>query len=220
MKMRLELLFMAGIIALDITAEKCRQIIGDEMSSKGMIERFTFLNCFDMSTGTMACTVKECVKLYCYYRRAVHVQEVRNKKMEATLYEYLSQGQTIEEALNQANEKGNAAAKEASRQVKHIIGPAISFGWDLFETIYIGGTLVEGIMRGTGTFLGSYVGGIIGEERLRSLRWLGFLVGSQMGSWVGGRVGLMAYDVGKGVQYLLQFVHKGTNLSSLASKDL
>ena len=31
-------------------------------------------------------------------------------------------------------------------------------------------------------------------------------MGSQLGSWVGGRIGLMVYDVANGVHYLVQFV--------------
>ncbi|XP_057472845.1 uncharacterized protein LOC130761376 isoform X2 [Actinidia eriantha] len=72
--MRAELLFMAGVHTYNAhSADKCRQLFGEEASSKSRTERFTFLNCFDMSYGTMACLVKEIVKLYFYYIRAVHI---------------------------------------------------------------------------------------------------------------------------------------------------
>ncbi|KAK3034601.1 hypothetical protein RJ639_033556 [Escallonia herrerae] len=204
--MRVLPLFMTGIVVLSFTAEKCRQLVGEESSSKSWTERFAFLNCFDMSYGTMACLIKECVKLYLYCIRAVHVHKVRDEATKAAVREVLSRGdQSFEEAVNRASQVGNAAAKQASRQVKHIMGPIVSSGWDIFETLYVGGTLWEGIIRGIGTFFGAYSGGIIGEGKLG---WVGFLVGSQLGSWVGGRIGLMAYDVGNGVQYLLHLVHK------------
>lgn len=215
MEMRLQLLFMAGIIALQITAEKCRQLVGEESSSKSRTERFTFLNCFDMSYGTIACVVKEIVKLYFYYIRAAHVDKVARETTEAAMREKLSEGGSLEEAIKWAYQEGNAAKKRATRQAKHVVGPLISSAWDFFETIWVGGTLAEGAIRGTGTLFGSYAGGIIGEGRLG---WVGFLVGSQMGSWIGGRIGLMAYDVGKGVQYLLHFVGKESNYY-LDSKD-
>ncbi|XP_058188381.1 uncharacterized protein LOC131305318 [Rhododendron vialii] len=208
MEMRLTLLFMAGIIALHITAEKCRQLVGEEASSKSRTERFTFLNCFDMSYGTIACAVKEIVKLYFYYIRAAHVHKQVSEATEAAMREKLSEGQSLEEAVKWAYQKGNEAKRRATRQAKHIMGPVISSAWDFFETIWVGGTLAEGAIRGTGTFFGSYAGGVIGEGRLG---WVGFLAGSQMGSWVGGRIGLMAYDVGKGIQYLLHFVHNKSN---------
>ncbi|XP_059664298.1 uncharacterized protein LOC132310076 [Cornus florida] len=182
--MKLQLLCMVGIIVLSIAAEKCRLLVGDKVaSSRSRTERFTFLNCFDMSYGTIACVVKECVKLYFEYIRAVHVQKVRN-------------------------DEGDAAATQAYRQAKHIMAPLLSSAWDLFETMYFGGALAEGLIRATGTFFGAYAGGFIGEVRLG---WLGFLVGSHLGSWTGGRIGLMVYDVGYGVQYLLDLVQSESN---------
>lgn len=200
-----------------ITAEKCRLLVGDEHSSKSRTERFTFSNCFDMSYGTLICVFKECVKLYLYYIRAVHVHKARAEATDAARTKELSQGQSYEAATKMANEEGNAAAKRASRQAKHVMGPIISSLGDLFETLYVGGTLSEGILRGSGTFIGVYAGGMIGEGKLG---WLGFLVGSHLGSWAGGRIGLMCYDVSKGVQYLLNLgSSKGINSYSI-SKEL
>lgn len=50
---------------------------------------------------------------------------------------------------------------------------------------------------------GAYVGGFLGEQRLGGL---GYLVGSHMGSWLGGKLGLMLYDVVNGLHFLLHSV--------------
>lgn len=196
-----------------LAAEKSRQLVGEESSSRTGKERFSFLNCFDMSYGTLACIVKELVKLYLYYIRAVHVHKVRVSATQKALADNLSRRQNFEEAYKLAQQVGNGTARRASLQAKHIMGPTISSGWDLFETLYVGGSLAEGVVRSIGTFIGAYAGGIIGEG---NLGWLGFLVGSHMGSWVGGRIGLMVYDVGNGVQYLLRLISEGSSSHPIA----
>ncbi|KAK9293199.1 hypothetical protein L1049_021188 [Liquidambar formosana] len=195
------LLFIGGIIVLSMSAEKCRQLVGEEASSKS--GKFTFLNCFDMGSGSVACGVKEGVKLYFYSIRSFHVEKARHHAIEAALVDALSQGMTAKDAAKQAQKEGAKAAKLAARQAKRIIGPIISSGWDFFEAIYYGGTMTEGFLRGTGTLIGAYGGGFLGEQRLG--KW-GYLAGSHLGSWVGGRLGLMVYDVINGVQFLVQFV--------------
>ncbi|RVW97781.1 hypothetical protein CK203_021269 [Vitis vinifera] len=184
-----------------IGAEKCRQLLGEDGSSQS--GKFTLLNCFDMSSGTLACTVKEGVKLYFYNIRAVHVEKARHHAIEGALSDALTQGLNAKDAAKHAQKEGAKAAKLATRQAKRIIGPIISSGWDFFEAIYYGGTLTEGFLRGTGTLFGAYTGGFLGEQRLGRF---GYLVGSHLGSWVGGRIGLMVYDVANGVQFLLQSV--------------
>ncbi|GAV85567.1 hypothetical protein CFOL_v3_29003 [Cephalotus follicularis] len=195
------LLFIAGIIALSITAEKCRQLVGEEGSSQS--GKFTLLNCFDMGSGTLACSVKEGVKLYFYNIRSAHVERARHLAIETALVDALSQGLPAKDAAKQAQKEGVKAAKLATRQAKRIIGPIVSSGWDFFEAIYYGGTITEGFLRGSGTLFGAYAGGFGGEQRLGRL---GYLVGSHLGSWVGGRIGLMVYDVINGVNFLIQFV--------------
>lgn len=197
-----------------VAAEKCRQLVGEESSSKSWTERFTFLNCFDMGYGTIACITKEILKLYLYYIRAVHVHKVRTEATKAAMRESISQDLNFDKAVMSAKEKGNAAAKQASMQLKHVIAPALSSVWDIFETLYVGGSFSEGITRGIGTFFGAYVGGIYGEGQLK---WIGFLLGSQLGSLVGSRIGLMVYDVGKGVQFLIHLVYGQANYSPLST---
>lgn len=201
-------LFIAGVIILSITAEKCRQLVGEEASSQS--GQFTLLNCFDMGSGSVACAVKESVKLYFYNIRSAHVERARNVAIEKAIEDAVSQGLSAKDAAKQAQMEGKKAAKLATRQAKRIIGPIISSGWDFFEAIYYGGTIAEGFLRGTGTLFGAYGGGFLGEQRLGRV---GYLVGSHVGSWVGGRVGLMVYDVVNGVHYLLQFVQMEGNES-------
>lgn len=195
------LLFIVGIITLSFTAEKCRHLVGEQASSQS--GKFTILNCFDMSSGTLACTVKEGVKLYANNIRAARVDKARYRAIETALHDALSQGLNTKDAAKQAQKEGAKAAKLATKQTKRIIGPIISSGWDFFEAIYYGGTATEASLRGVGTLFGTYAGGFFGEQ---SLGKIGYLVGSHFGSWVGGRIGLMVYDIANGVQVLLQFV--------------
>ena len=187
-------------LQLFYAAEKCRQLVGEEAASKS--GQFTFLNCFDMSTGTLACSVKEGVKLYVNNIQTAHVELARSQALENALNDAMSQGLNAKDAAKQAAKEGKKAAKLASRKARRITGPIVSSGWDFFEAIYFGGTMTEGFLRGSGTLVGTYVVGYLGEQRLGRF---GYLIGSQIGSWVGGRIGLMVYDVVNGVNFLLQF---------------
>ncbi|KAH6794165.1 hypothetical protein C2S52_004642 [Perilla frutescens var. hirtella] len=208
------LLFVVGVIALSITAEKFRILVGEEAASKS--GQFTFLNCFDGSSGTLACVVKEGVKLYFYNIRSLHVESRRNEAIEASLADAIAQGMSAQDAAKLAQKEGAKAAKLATRKAKRIIGPIISSGWDFFEAMYYGGTITEGFLRGTGTLFGTYYIGFIGEDRLGRL---GYLVGSHLGSWVGGRIGLMVYDVACGIHYMMQSLQAETQGYEDASND-
>ncbi|TQD71181.1 hypothetical protein C1H46_043286 [Malus baccata] len=190
-------------VLIEWGSEKCRQLVGEESTSQS--GKFTFLNCFDMSSGTLACSVKEGVKLYVNNIRASHVETMRHKAIESALADALSQGISAKDAAKQAQKAGAKAAKLATRQAKRIIGPIISSGWDFSEAMYYGAAITEGSVRGTGTMFGTYAGGFLGEQRLGRF---GYLVGSQLGSWVGGRIGLMVYDVINAANYILQFAEK------------
>ncbi|RDX89705.1 hypothetical protein CR513_28531, partial [Mucuna pruriens] len=208
------LISVAVIVALSFTGRAIdefgypvgarRELVGEEGSSQS--GKFTILNCLDMGSGTVACAVKEGVKLYFYSIRSSHVERARSSAIESALVDAISQGMPPTDSAKHAQKEGKKAAKLASRQAKRIIGPIISSGWDFFEAIYYGGTVTEGFLRGTGTLFGTYAGGFLGEQRLGKL---GYLVGSHMGSWVGGRIGLMVYDVVNGVHLLLHFVQTG-----------
>lgn len=181
--------------------------MGEEASSKS--GKFTIFNCLDLGSGTVACGVKESVKLYVYNIRSAHVEKVRQRAMEIALTEALKEGLTTSEAAKQAQKTGAKAAKLATRQAKRILGPVISSGWDFFEAIYYGGSMTEGFLRGAGTLVGTYVGGFHGEQMLGKIGYLG---GSHLGSWVGGRIGLMIYDVVNGVHHLLNFVESEVSI--------
>uniref|UniRef100_A0A6N2L9K4 Uncharacterized protein n=1 Tax=Salix viminalis TaxID=40686 RepID=A0A6N2L9K4_SALVM len=192
-KRRVQLLvFIVGIVALSITAEKCRQLVGDDYSSQS--GKFTIFNCFDMSSGTLACAVKEGVKLYFYNIRSSHVERARNLAIEHSLLDTLGQGMSAQDAAKTAQKEGAKAAKLAKQQTKRIIVCILLVESSLLWWYSDG--------RGSGTLVGAYAGGFLGEERLGRV---GYLVGSHLGSWVGGRIGLMVYDVVDGVHYLLQF---------------
>ncbi|KAK8480669.1 hypothetical protein V6N13_031306 [Hibiscus sabdariffa] len=198
---RVQLLgLIVGVIFLSFSAEKCRELVGEQAASRS--GQFTLLNCFDMGSGSVACGVKEGVKLYFYNIRSAHVERARNFAIERAIEDAVSQGMAAKEAAKLAQTEGKKAAKLATRQAKRIIGPIIASGWDFFEAIYYGGTIAEGFLRGTGTLFGAYGGGFLGEQRLGRV---GYLVGSHLGGWIGGRIGLMVYDVVNGVHYFLQF---------------
>ncbi|KAL4588431.1 hypothetical protein LXL04_001321 [Taraxacum kok-saghyz] len=200
-KKRIQFLsFIVGVIVLSFAAEKCRQMVGETGSSQS--GKFTIFNCLDGGSGTVACLVKEGVKLYTYNIRTRHVEVARNKAIETSLADSITQGMDPLAAAKQAQKDGAKAAKMATRKAKRIIGPIISSGWDFFEAIYYGGTVTEGFLRGTGTLFGTYYIGYLGEERFGRF---GYLVGSQLGSWIGGRIGLMVYDIGNGVHFLLGY---------------
>ncbi|KAL2941585.1 Triosephosphate isomerase [Bienertia sinuspersici] len=203
-------IFIVGIIVLSFTAEKSRELVGEEAASKS--GQFTFLNCFDMGTGTVACSVKEGVKLYVNSFQSAHVELARSHAMENSLSEAMSQGLPPNAAAKQAAKEGKKAAKLASRQARRITGPIVSSGWDFFEAIYFGGSMTEGFLRGSGTLVGTYTVGFLGEQRLGRV---GYLVGNQLGSWVGGRIGLMVYDVVNGVNYLLQLSETQSEVSEI-----
>ncbi|KAL1208365.1 hypothetical protein V5N11_000803 [Cardamine amara subsp. amara] len=198
------LLYAIGLIALSMTAEKCRELVGQEAASKS--GQFTFLNCFDMSSGTVACAVKEGVKLYFYNLRSIHVEKARNIAIEKALHEALVNGMPAKEAAKEVQRAGEKAAKLATRQAKRIIGPIVAAGWDFFEALYFGGTLTEGFLRGSGTMVGAYSGGYVGEQRFGRF---GYLVGSHLGNWIGARVGLMVYDVVNGVNFFFETYQSG-----------
>ncbi|XP_006649963.1 uncharacterized protein LOC102722941 [Oryza brachyantha] len=208
------LLFIVGVVALSMTAEKFRELVGKEAASKS--GQFTFMNCFDMGSGSLACAAKEGVKLYVYNLRTAHMERVRQRAIEKALADAVTEGLSPADAAKQAQKVGAKAAKVAARQAKRILGPIISSGWDFFEAMYFGGSMTEGFLRGIGTLFGTYAGGFHGEERLGKL---GYLAGSHLGSWVGGRIGLMIYDVINGLNYMLQFVKPEYEASAYGSVE-
>ncbi|KAL8222810.1 hypothetical protein R6Q57_020209 [Mikania cordata] len=162
--------------------------------------KFSIFDCFDGGSGTLICGVKESVKLYTNNIRAAHVELARNKAVESSLADALSQGIASKAASKQAQKAGDKAAKVANKNANRILGPIVSSGWDLFEVIYHEGYVTEGVLRGAGTLFGTYVVGFLGEERFGKI---GYLIGSTLGSWIGGKIGLLAYDVASGISFLL-----------------
>ncbi|VFQ83510.1 unnamed protein product [Cuscuta campestris] len=205
-KKRVQFFIAVVLVAvLSITAEKCREVVGKEAASKS--GDFNILNCLDGGTGTLACVVKESVKLYFYNIRSSHIERARNVAIEeamASLADAISQGMPAKEAAKRVQIEGAKAAKLAKRQANRIIAPIISSGWDFFEALYLGGTMTEAVLRSMGTLSGTYYVGFLGEA---SFGRVGYFVGSELGSWVGGRVGLMLYDLVNGIEYVLEVLH-------------
>ncbi|EFJ28528.1 hypothetical protein SELMODRAFT_89585, partial [Selaginella moellendorffii] len=179
------------------TAEKSRQIVGEERSSQS--GKFSWMDCFDLGSGTLACSIKEGVKLYTYNIRSGIVEKSRHKAYEIALEDALHEGLSIQEASRAAAVAGKKAAKISSRKARRITGPVIAAAWDFFEAIYYGGGPIEATMRGAGTMCGAWMGGIEGERKLGRI---GYLIGSHLGNWIGGRVGLMLYDIGNAAWFL------------------
>ncbi|XP_028795907.1 uncharacterized protein LOC114751402 [Neltuma alba] len=191
------LLFVVGIILLSKTAGKCRELVGEEGSSQ--CGKFTIFDCFDMGAGSLGCSVKEAAKLFSYNVETARVLKARDEAVETALFQAASKGMSQKKSSKLAEKHGKKAAKMASREAKRVIGPIMSSGWDFFEAIYYGATMTEGFLRSIGTLFGTYSGGFFGEQCLGRL---GYLVGSQIGSWAGGRIGLMVYDVVNAVHFL------------------
>ncbi|XP_071740469.1 uncharacterized protein [Rutidosis leptorrhynchoides] len=165
-------------------------MVGDTGQSKA--GRFSIFDCFDGGTGTIVCGVKESVKLYTNNIKTAHVELIKNKAIESALADALSQGIESKVAAKQAQKAGAKAAKVANKNANRILGPIVSSGWDVFEVIYYQGYVTEGLLRGAGTLFGTYIVGFLGEEKFGRF---GYLIGSAVGSWIGGKIGLMAYDV-------------------------
>ncbi|KAI3755051.1 hypothetical protein L1987_54844 [Smallanthus sonchifolius] len=192
------LAFIAGYMFLSYIARSCRNMVGMTPSQTG---KFSIFDCFDGGSGTIVCGVKESIKLYTNNIRTMHVEVARNKAIESSLADALTQGIESKAAAKQAKKAGDKAAKLANKNANRILGPIVSSGWDLFEVVYYEGYVTEGVLRGAGTLFGTYVVGFLGEERFGKL---GYLVGSTLGSWIGGKIGLMAYDVANGMHFLLR----------------
>ncbi|KAK8272657.1 hypothetical protein V6Z12_D11G349000 [Gossypium hirsutum] len=186
-----------------VIADKCRKLAGEEKVVLSQTGQFSLWDCFDMGVGSIACTVKEGVKLYVYNIRAAHVEKSKNLAMQKALQDAMSQGLSSKEAAKQATKAGKKAAKLATQKAERVTGPIISSGWDFFEVVYYGGTMSEGFFRGKGTLLGAYGGGFFGEQVLGKF---GYLVGSHLGGYMGGRIGLMVYDVANGIHYVLRII--------------
>lgn len=174
-------------------------MVGEKGSSQ--CGKFSIFDCFDMGTGTLGCSVKEAVKLYSNNLETACAVKARDRAIETALFHGAARGMSQKDMSKFAEKHGKKAAKIATRDANRFLGPLISSGWDLFEAMYYGGTMSEGVLRSTGTLVGTYSGGFFGEQFLGRF---GYLVGSQVGSWAGGRIGLMVYDVVNGFHFLLQ----------------
>lgn len=189
---------LVAFLLLATAAEKARLLVGENAASRS--GQFTWINCFDMGTGSLACLAKEGVKSYVYNIRAGHIARVGQRSFEISYANALAEGKTGQVASKEATGARSKAEKLASRKARRVLGPFSAAAWDMFEALYYGGTMFEASMRGLGTIGGTYLGGLQGESNLGRI---GYLIGSHLGSWIGGRVGLMLYDISIGIHFLI-----------------
>lgn len=186
---------------LYIAAQKSREALGaDNLSST---EDLSWEDCLDGGTGSLACAGKQLVKLYSFNRRGSYMEKAKHQAYDIAYHKGITDGLSINAAREKATRLGREARKVAGQNHKRVTGPLISGVWDFFEVLYYGGTFLEGLLKGAGAAAGTYGGGFLGELWLG---WpshrIGFLLGSHVGSWLGGEVGLMAYDVCNGARLL------------------
>ncbi|KAG6545792.1 hypothetical protein Mapa_012753 [Marchantia paleacea] len=199
-KVTSSLKFLLGgfvIAVLWMSAQMSREALGAHNLSR--TEDLSWTDCLDMGTGSVACAVKQVAKLYTFSIRGGYVEKAKSRAYENAYHKAITEGLAINVARDKATKLGKEAGKLASRKHKRITGPLIAGAWDFFEVMYYGGTLVEGSMKAAGTLGGTWVGGFFGELKLGRL---GYMIGSQVGSWIGGELGLMVYDVCNGMRLL------------------
>ncbi|RAL52681.1 hypothetical protein DM860_007449 [Cuscuta australis] len=205
-KKRVYLLFaVVAFIGLSNAAERCRKLAGKETSSK--TGHFNIMYCLDGGSGSVVCAVKEAVKLYVYSIRTSHVERAKSVAMEGAMTDALSQGMSVKQANKEAQRAAARATRTATRQADRILGPIVSSGWDFLEAFYFGSSVTEGSLRSSGTLIGTYLVGFLGEQRFGKVGYFG---GSTLGSWVGGKVGLMFYDLVNGIDHIIHYNEQNT----------
>ncbi|KAH8966072.1 hypothetical protein BDL97_03G005300 [Sphagnum fallax] len=186
-----------GFLVLHLFSMQARQYVGDQSASK--TGKFSMWDCFDLNVGSIVCVTKEAAKLYTNSFQAGLVEQAKQKAYHSALQSALAQGMVRKEAERQSQKLARAAGKEKSQQARRISGPLFAAVWDTFEVLYYGGSFVEASMRASGTLSGTWFGALEGEKRMGRV---GYLVGGQIGSWVGSRLALMVYDIGKAGQLM------------------
>ncbi|CAM6049396.1 unnamed protein product [Sphagnum compactum] len=186
-----------GFLVLHLFSMQARQYVGDQSASK--TGKFSMWDCFDLNVGSIVCVTKEAAKLYTNSFQAGLVEQAKQKAYHSALQSALAQGMVRKEAERQSQKLARAAGKEKSNQARRISGPLFAAVWDTFEVLYYGGSFVEASMRASGTLSGTWFGAFEGEKRMGRV---GYLVGGQIGSWVGSRLALMVYDIGKAGQLI------------------
>ncbi|CAK9872507.1 unnamed protein product [Sphagnum jensenii] len=186
-----------GFLVLHLFSMQAWQYVGDQSASKA--GKFSMWDCFDLNVGSIVCVTKEAAKLYTNSFRAGLVEQAKQKAYHSALQSALAQGMVRKEAERHSQKLARAAGKEKSQQARRISGPLFAAVWDTFEVLYYGGSFVEASMRASGTLSGTWFGALEGEKRMGRV---GYLVGGQIGSWLGSRLALMVYDIGKAGQLM------------------
>jgi hypothetical protein len=189
--------FIIAFCLLHLGAKEARRQLGDEIASK--TGKDDFGDCLDLGFGSLTCAVKQGSKMYTNNFRASIVEHSKQRAYHAALQAAITDGLGMSEAARKAQQIADAAAKVKSQQARRIIGPLFAAVWDGLEVMYYGGSFAEVSMRATGTLCGTWWGGVVGENRLGRV---GYLIGTQVGSWAGSRIALMTYDIAKAIQLI------------------
>ncbi|KAG0555446.1 hypothetical protein M758_12G173000 [Ceratodon purpureus] len=189
--------FIVVFSLLHLGAKEARKQLGDEIASK--TGKDDFGDCLDMGFGSLTCAVKQGSKMYTNNFRASIVEHTKQRAYHVALQSAISDGLAMSEAARKAQQIADIAAKVKKEQARRIIGPVFAAVWDGLEVLYYGGSFAEVSIRATGTLCGTWWGGILGEDRLGKV---GYLIGTQVGSWAGSRIALMTYDIVKAIQLI------------------
>jgi len=189
--------FIILFCLLHLGAREARRQLGDESASKTGKDEFG--DCLDFGLGSLTCAVKQGSKMYTNNIRATIVERSKQKAYHVALQQAISDGLGMSDAARNAQTVAEVAAKAKSKQARRISGPVFAAVWDALEVIYYGGSFAEVSMRATGTLCGTWWGGLVGENRLGRV---GYLIGTQVGSWAGSRIALMSYDIAKAIQLI------------------
>jgi hypothetical protein len=194
-------LVLTTLVIFLFAAEMRSKALGAENLSR--TETLSWKDCLDGGAGSFACGAKQLVKLFVFNIRGSYVEQAKVRAYDIAFSKGISEGMAINAAQDKAAKLAKEAAKVASRKHKRITGPIVSGGWEFFEVLYYSGTYFEALLKGAGALIGTYVGGGLGEQRLN---WphprIGYLVGSHIGSWLGGEAGLVFHDLSNGAQFL------------------
>lgn len=189
--------FVILFCLLHLGAREARRQLGDESASKTGKDEFG--DCLDFGLGSLTCAVKQGSKMYTNNIRATIVERSKQKAYHVALQQAISDGLAMSDAARKAQTVAEVAAKAKTKQARRISGPVFAAVWDALEVIYYGGSFAEVSMRATGTLCGTWWGGVVGENRLGRV---GYLIGTQVGSWAGSRIALMSYDIAKAIQLI------------------
>ncbi|XP_022769521.1 uncharacterized protein LOC111313050 [Durio zibethinus] len=198
---KVQVVVVIFVLIIVFTAKKCRELYDDEQAiHKTRPQQY---NCFDMKTGSAACIARNVLKSY-YLTKYNLEPEQRNKP-------------------------------EVPFVSKYNMAPYVGSGWDMLESLYSRQRPKgEAISKAIGAFIGDHVGSYVAEKHVGGGpgvaenvgAWnkgrLAFMSGSLLGAYLGGEVGVMAYDIYDGFDHLCNYLfhHQGEKSPSSNHQEL